>query len=137
MAFSKNKNFKYKNNNTPKKSVPKKKFDNKKYNSPSFVLKRIESAIEVALTSNKTSLIYGKLFEAQKYINELKHLEEMGIYRGKTKSKDYVSTFLNRKDKIIIDGIKRCYENGETLDQIMESSKYFSDEVMEFVKTLE
>lgn len=134
----KNKNNKgklgYRKNTTPKPKINK---SSQKYNTPSFVLRKIEDAIQIALTANKTSLIAGKIYEASKYIDELKNLEEMGIYRGKNKSKDYVSSLLNRKDKILIDGIKRAYNNGETKEEIMESSKYFSDEVKAFIDTLE
>ena len=134
----KNKNskgkFEYRKKATPKPKINK---SSQKYNTPSFVLRKIEDAIQIALTAEKTSLIVGKIYEASKYIDELKKLEEMGIYRGKIKSKDYISSLLNRKDKIIIDGIKRAYNNGETKEQIMESSKYFSDEVKSFVDTLE
>ncbi len=137
MAFKNDKKGKFYKNNFSKKNTVKKVKPTEKYNTPSYVLKKIEDCVEVALTANKTALIAGKIYEASKYIKELEKLEEMGIYKGKTKSKDYTATLIHRKDKILIDGIKRAYAAGETKEQIMENNKYFSDEVKDFVDTLE
>jgi hypothetical protein len=109
---------------------------NKKENSLSFVLMKIEECIQLANTAKKMKIVVDKLYEATKYIAELQKLEEKGFYKGKPKAKDYVLAFTNQKEKILLEGVSRCYKAGESKEEILKNQKFFSDDVKKSVEQL-
>lgn len=105
-----------------------------KGNTPSYVLMKIEECIRVADSAKSVRSVVNQLYEASKYMAELQVLEKEGRYKGKPSSKEYIASFVQRKDRIIMAGIDRALAAGETKEKIMESKKFFSDEVIAFLK---
>ncbi len=108
---------------------------NKGYTA-SFVLMKIENSIQAAETANVSKVVVDKLYEATKYIGELESMEKKGLYRGKPSAKDYTAAFVNRKDKILMEGIGRAYAAGETKEQLLANQKFFNDELINYIQNL-
>jgi hypothetical protein len=108
---------------------------NKGY-TPSYVLMQIENCISAAETASQSKVVVDKLYEATKFISQLEEMEKKGVYKSKPSSKEYAKAFVNKKDKILMDGIKRAYAAGETKEEILKNRKFYSDELIAFIENL-
>ena len=138
MAFLRGKGNMGKSKSSKKQFRPKTARPNlEKGNTASYVLMKIEQCISVCHTASNVKIVADKLFEASKYIAELEKLEHSGLYKGTPHAKDYVRSFVNRKDKLLMDAIKRALASGESKEKILESQKFFTDEMKEFINHFE
>ena len=110
--------------------------EKERINSPGYVLMRIEECIRLSNSAKQSKVMIDKLYEATKYMAELEVLEKKGLYKGKPKAKDYISSFVNRKDKMLMEGIERAFENGESKEKILENDKFFNEEIRDFLEKL-
>ncbi len=110
--------------------------EKERMNTPSYVLMKIEECIGIANSSKQSKIMVDKLYEATKYMAELEVLEKKGLYKGKPKAKDYISSFVNKKDKILTEGIERAFKNGESKEKILENNKFFNEEIIAFLEKL-
>lgn len=135
MAFFRNGDkSKLNRNNKNKGNGRKTQAVREKGNTPSYVLMKIEQCISVASSASSVKIITDKLYEASGFIAELAELEKKGLYKGSPKAADYIKSFVQRKDYILMEGIKRALAAGESKEKILQNEKFLTDEMKEFVK---
>lgn len=110
--------------------------EEERVNTPSYVLRKIEECISVSGSAKQSKIMMDKLYEATKYMFELQALEKKGIYNAKPKAKDYISSFVNKKNQLLMEGIERAFQDGESKEKILQNDKFFNDEVRQFLEKL-
>lgn len=135
MAFFRNKDTsKQKKNNRSNGYSQNRKPVREKGNTASYVLMKIEQCISVAASASNMKVVTDKLYEASGFIAELAELEKKGLYKGSPKAADYIKSFVNRKDVILMEAIDRSLAAGQSKEEILSCQKFLTDEMKEYIQ---